>query len=150
MSLSDTLFGLFNKKPPNKSKDSIAGKIQSILDQGEKGLQINLYVDDQILFQVGLATHYGKRGLKGEDLDGFMELHFFNNNKTFTTENEQFAKELSKKGELIYFEEPKGVHMYIRAIGKEPVEIENVINDRIKTMYANIAASRISIEYVGY
>ena len=141
------MFGIFKRK---KKQPGISEIIGQALAQGENGLHVNLYVDDQILFQVVPAKHYAKKGVEGEDLKGFIELHFFNKNKTLTIANEQFIKELSDKGILKYFEEPKGVHNYIRAIGKIPIEIEKVINERIRTIYSNIESERIRIEYVGY
>ena len=139
------MFGLFNKKKPG-----ISDVIRQALIQGETGLHVNLHVDDQILFQVVPAKQYAQRGIKEEDLNGFIEYHFFNKNKTLTIENEHFAKELSEKGTLTYFEEPKGIHNYIQAIGIIPEDIEKIINERIRTIYSNIESERISIEYVGY
>ncbi len=141
------MLGIFKKK---RKQLGIADVIENALMQGEKGLHVNLYVDEQILFQVVPAIHYAERGIEGEDLQGFIELHFFNKSKTLTLENEQFARALADKGILKHFEEPKGIHNYIQAIGKNPVEIEKVINTRIKTMYSNIDIKRIRIEYVGY
>ncbi len=141
------MFGIFKSK---KKQSGISDVIKQALAQGETGLYVNLYVDDQILFQVVPAKHYTQRGIKGEYLSGFIELHFFNKNKTLTIEHEQFAKELSNKGTLTYFEEPQGIHNYIQAIGKVPEEIEKIINERIKTMYSTIESERISIEYVVY
>lgn len=141
------MFGIFKRKT---KQSGISDVIEQALAQGENDLHVNLYVDDQILFQVVPAKHYAKRGIEGEDLKGFIELHLFNRNKSLTIENEQFAKELSDKGVLKYFEEPKGIHNYIQAIGKIPVEIEKIIYERIRTIYSNIEAERIRIEYVGY
>lgn len=141
------MFGLFKRK---KKQPGVSDVIRQALTQGEIGLHINLYVDDQILFQVVPAEHYGERGIEENDLNGFIELHFFNKNKTLTIENEQFAKELSDLGTLTYFEEPKGNHNYIQAIGRIPEEIEKTINERIGTIYSTIKSERISIEYAGH
>lgn len=124
--------------------------IRQALAQGETNLHVNLYVDDQILFQVVPAMHYAERGLNDKELKGFIELHFFHKNKTITKANESFAKKLSTNGVLTYFENPIGIHNYINAIGIDPEEIEKVINKRIDEMYSNIEKDRISIEYAGY
>lgn len=141
------MFGLFKRK---KKQPGISDVIRQALTMGETGLHVNLYVDDQILFQVVHAKDYAQRGIKKGDLDGFIELHFFNKNKTLTIDNEQIAKALADKGTLTHFEEPKGIHNYIQAIGKIPDEIEKTINERIRTMYSNIDSERISIEYIEY
>lgn len=138
------MFGIFKKK--NK-KPRISEVIEQALLQGETGLQVNLYVDNQILFQVVPAKYYAQKGVKEEDLNGFIEHHFFTK-KSLTKENEQFAKEHFDKGILTYYEEPKGVHNYIRAIGKNPDEIERIINESIRTIYSNIDSQRISIEFI--
>ncbi len=141
------MFGIFKKK---KKQPGISDVVGQALTQRENGLHVNLYVDDQILFQVVPAKNYAERGIEGGDLKGLAELHFFNKSKTLTIDNEQFAKELSDKGILKYFEEPKGIHNYIQPIGKNPVEIEKIINERIGTMYSNIRSERIRIEYLGH
>ena len=141
------MFGIFKRK---KEQSRISDVIGQALAQGENELHLNLYVDGQILFQVVPAKHYAERGIEGQDLKGFIELHSFNKNKTFTIDNEQFMKELSDKGILKYFEEPKGIHNYIKAIGRDPLEIEKTINERIRTIYSNIETERIRIEYIGY
>lgn len=144
------MFGIFKRNKNRNKQPRISEIIRQALLQGETNLHINIYVDDQILFQVIPAKHYAKRGLNNEDLKGFVELHFFHKNKTLTKANESFAKKLSTNGELTYFENPKGIHNYINAIGNDPKEIENVIKIRINEIYSNIERSRISIEYVGY
>ncbi|WP_338378930.1 hypothetical protein [uncultured Flavobacterium sp.] len=140
------MFGIFKKK---KKELGVSEVISQALKNGISELHINIYVDDQILFQVVPAKFYAARGLNENELDGFMELHFFNKNKTLTIENEQFAKQLSENGTLLYFEEPKGVNNYINAVGKNPNEIEKIINERIKTIYSNIKPERITIQYLG-
>src|SRR5690625_2019676 len=134
------MFRIFKRK---KQQSRISDVIGQILAQGEDGVHINLYVDDQILFQVVPAKHYGERGIGREDLKGFIELHFFNKNKTLTIENEQYVKKLADKGILNYFEEPEGIHCYIQAIGKTPMEFEKTINERIRTIYTNIEPKTI-------
>lgn len=144
------MFGIFKRKKKRNRQPGISEMIRQALAQGETNLHVNLYVDDQILFQVVPAMHYAERGLNDKELKGFIELHFFHKNKTITKANESFAKKLSTNGVLTYFENPKGIHNYINAIGIDPEEIEKVINKRIDEMYSNIEKDRISIEYAGY
>jgi len=146
------MFGLFKKRTKQKVRKqvSIADKISYILNRGETGLHINIYVDDQILFQVVPAKYYAEKGVSKEELNEFIEIHFFNKNKTLTIEHEKFIKELEQKGLLIHFEEPKNVNNYINTIGKNPDKIQEIINNRIKSIYSNISEDRISIEYVCY
>lgn len=146
------MFGLFKKRIEQKERKqvSIADKISYILNRGETGLHINIYVDDQILFQVVPAKDYAEKGVNGEELNDFIEIHFFNKNKTLTIENEKLVKELEQKGLLTHFEEPKNVNNYFNIVGKNPDKIQEIINNRIKSIYSNISEHRISIEYVCY
>jgi len=68
----------------------------------------------------------------------------------FRNKNEKNAKELSQKGLLIHFEDPKNVNNYFNVIGKNPDKIQEIITNRIKSIYSNISEERISIEYVCY
>lgn len=134
----------------NISESNIAETLNFIFKHGKSGLHIILYVDDQVLFQIIPAHHYVSKGIAESDSHGFIEIHFFNKNKTLTIANEQQVKEYAHEGRFIYFEEPKGIHNYIRAIGVNPVDIEQVIYDRINTIYSNIEKQRIYIDYVKY
>jgi len=138
------MFSIFKKK---KKQLTIADVIKNSLSQKKLNLQIDLYVDDQILFQVVPAKHYTNNGLTENELNGFLEIHFFNKNKTHTLENQEKANQLSKIGELIYYEEPKENHNYIKPIGNNPEIIEIIIKNRIKEIYPDISPSRISIKY---
>ena len=60
------MFGIFKRK---KKQPGISEIIGQALAQGENGLHVNLYVDDQILFQVVPAKHYAKKGVEGEDAE---------------------------------------------------------------------------------
>jgi len=146
----ESMFGLFKKKEKKVKQPRISEIVEHALSKGQKGLHINLYIEDQILFQVVPARSYGKRGLSDDELNGFVELHFFNKNKTLTNENEAFAKKLVEKNILTHYEEPKGNHNYISAVGNNPEKIERLINKRIDEVYQNIDRNRISIEYVVY
>ena len=65
------MFGLFKKKKTEQKERkqvSIADKISYILNRGETGLHINIYIDDQILFQVVPAKDYAEKGINEEEL----------------------------------------------------------------------------------
>ncbi len=140
----------FKRRKADKKQNSIANMVRQILNNGSTGLHINLYAENQILFQIIPAFHYEKWGIKGSELSGFIELHFFSENKTLTVDNQPIANKLAKDGELIYFEDPKGIYNYIKAIGSDPDNIETVIQQRIKEMYSNIKSDEITIEYAEY
>lgn len=141
------MFGFFKRK---KRQPSISDALRFALQQEANRLHLDLYIDHQILFQVVPAKHYAQRGISGSDLDGFVEIHFFHKNKTLTLGFEPLAKELAERGEFIHFEEPKGNHNYMRAIGKVPKVLEDQIHERLKTMYATVESTRISIKYANY
>lgn len=108
-----------------------------------------MWVNDQILFQVGPIEHMLKHGLVSNSHEDMVLMHFFNKNKTHTLGAWNFFKVNFETLGFIYFEEPKGVHLYIRNIGNAPVKIEKEIIANIKH-YAEIDNSAIQIEYKEY
>jgi hypothetical protein len=137
------MFGILKKI----RKPKISNIIKNALSQKESNLHIDIYIDNQILFQVVPAKYYDNKGLTKIELNGFIELHFFNKNKTLTLDYQEKLIQLSNNGEFTYYEEPKGIHNYIKPIGMNPEIIEIIIKNRIKNTYHNIDTSRISIRY---
>ena len=142
------VFKLFKQR--NNPAGTIASQFANAISRNDKGTQVNIYVDEQILFQITHGFTFINEGLSLENSNDFVELHFFNKNKTHTIENHPIIKELSQKEGLIYYEKPKGYHFYFRAIGRDAREIEELIWTRINTVYSNIKTSRISHEVVIY
>jgi hypothetical protein len=142
------VFKLFKQR--NTRAGTIASQFTDAISRNDKGTQINIYVDEQILFQITHGITFTSEGLSLENSNDFVELHFFNKNKTHTIENQPIIKELTQKEGFIYYEKPKDYHFYFRAIGRDAIEIEELIWFRINTVYSNIETSRISYEVAIY
>jgi hypothetical protein len=139
---------IFRKRNKQHAFLPIKEGLRNAIKNGESSIQVNIYVDKQILFQVVPVQPYFKRGITEQE--GFIEAHFFNKNKTLTLQNENKLAERAKKGDFIHYEDSKGWQFYIKWIGKNPAEIEKIINFRLKEIYINIEFSRLSFEVVAY
>jgi hypothetical protein len=142
------VFGIFKKR--NDALGTIAQRFSHALSVNDRGTQINLYVEEQILFQITHGSTFVKHGLSLEKANDFVELHFFNKNKTHTISNHIVIQEIAQKEGFTHYEKPKGYHFYFRPIGRNPQEIETLIWDRINRFYSNIDHSRISHEVAIY
>lgn len=143
------MFGLFKKKKKPINELPISEAIIECERLGVENFGINLYIEDQILFQVTNAKHYTKAGLEVNNEDDLAVVHFFNKNKTLTLDTWESFKTHQRENEFLYFEEPKGVFNYTKNIGNIPSEIEKEIYQQMK-LYIIPEGSHISIEYVGY
>ena len=142
------MFGILKKKKKSIPEMPISEAIVECKKQGAKNLSINLYIEDQILFQVMLAKHFTNRGLELSHPEDMAIVHFFNKNKTLTLET--WGKFKSEKMEHIFlhYEQPKGVFHYVKNIGTNPKNIEKAIRNEI-LLYELTSESKISIEYTG-
>ena len=142
------MFGLFKKKQKPIHELPISEAIVEFKRQGGENLGINLYIRDQILFQVMAAKHFEGKGLELANKDDMAAVHFFNKNKTLTQKIwEKFKSEKSGK-DFLHYEEPEGVFYYIKNIGNIPVIIEQEIQSQMK-LYELSNDLSISREYVG-
>ena len=142
------MFGLFKKKKKTIHELPISEAIIECKRQGAKNLGINLYIEDQILFQVMSAKHFENKGLELINKDDMAVVHFFNKNKTLTHEAWEKFKNEKRENDFLHYEEPKGIFNYIKNIGNKPVIIETEIQSQMK-LYELTNGSKISIEYVG-
>lgn len=140
------MFGLFKKKKKSISEMPISEAIVECKKQGAKDVSINLYVDDQILFQVILAKHFTDKGLKSDNLNDMAIIHFFNRNRTLTLKTWEKFKSKEKENNFLHYEEPKGVFNYVKNIGINAKNIEEIIQNEI-LLYELTNESKISIEY---
>ena len=91
------MFGLFKKKKKSIPEMPISEAIIECKKQGAKSVSINLYIEDQILFQVMLAKHFKGKGLESDNSDDMAVVHFFNTNKTLTHDTwEKFKLETKR------------------------------------------------------
>jgi hypothetical protein len=74
-----------------------------------------------------LAKNMAKHGLDSNDPEDMCIAHFFNKNKTNTSGDWITFRENFNELGLSYCEEPKGVHLYLKNIGNDPMTIENEI-----------------------
>ena len=143
------MFNIFRKKKKANKNPSISEAILECKKRGFKNLSIQLYIENQILFQVELAKHYINKGLKTENNEDMVIIHFFNKNKTLTLNT--WEKFKTKEVESLYFhyEEPKGVFIYLKNVGFNPKMIEEEIH-REMLLYELGKESNISIQYSDY
>ena len=142
------MFGLFKKKKKPIYELPISEAIVECKRQGAEDLGINLYIEDQILFQVMSAKHFESKGLEFTHKDDMAIVHFFNKDKTLTQKAWDKFKSEKKENDFLHYEDPKGVFFYVKNIGSKPVTIEKEIQSHMK-LYELSNDSNISIEYVG-
>lgn len=142
------LLHLFKKKQKPIHQLPIADAIIECKKLGVSELGINLYIEDQILFQVMLAKHFTRKGLELNNEDDLAVVHFFNKNKTLTLDTWESFKTHQRENEFLFYEEPTGVFNYIKNIGNIPSEIEKEVHQQMK-LYLLPKDAHISIEYVG-
>ncbi|XOV67662.1 MAG: hypothetical protein ACFHU9_00555 [Fluviicola sp.] len=130
------MFGLFKKKK-NISLLPIQKAIVECPKLGSKSFAINIWIKDQILFQVMAGKHMTKHGLEVNSDSDRCLVHFFNKNKSHTWNNWKTFKEKHEALDLLYFEEPKGNHNYMKNIGSDPKNIEKEITQAIE-LYSGI------------
>lgn len=142
------MFGLFKKKKKSIPEMPISEAIVECKKQGAKSVSINLYIEDQILFQVMLAKHFKAKGLESDNSDDMAIIHFFNKNKTLTLETWERFKSGKMENDFLHYEDPKGIFNYVKNIGDNPKNIEQAIQKDM-TLYELTNESIISIEYTG-
>lgn len=140
------MFRLFKKKPI--SQLPISKAIVESKKNGAKDLSINLYIENQILFQVIMAKHFQENGLEIQSIDDMVIIHFFNKNKTLTINTWNKFKIEKLELEYLHYEKPKGVFFYLKNVGNNPKKIEDAIQKEI-LKYDLTNDSKISIEYTG-
>ena len=128
------LFRSSFKRNPNQL-DEIAKNIKVLNQKGANNLHVNLYLKDQILFQLMSSKNFAEDGLQYNYGD-FSIVHFFNNEKM----NEK----------LFYFEKPKGVHIFIQNIKRGDKLFQEKINKAIDLYKEDILDDEIEVEYVDY
>lgn len=134
----------------NKTQGSIKASLTTILKQKPRNLYINIYIEDQILFQVLPAKTFIELGFQTDTPDRFVALHFFNKNKTLTLDVLSKFQHPDLGKDYYYFEEPKGNYNYIKEIGVSPKELQNQIHFAITQIYEVVNMKDISIEYMDY
>ncbi len=141
---------MFNLFKPKKKKSKLYLELMDALSSNTSSLHINIYIEDQILFQIVPAANYIKRDLKLKVNHTMVEHHFFNKNKTLTIKYEANAIKLLDQKIFSFYEEPKGIRNYYRAIENNPQTIETTINDRVQNLYKGIKNDLLRIEYASY
>jgi len=142
------MFGLFKKKKKSIPEMAISEAIVECKKQGAENLSINLYIEDQILFQVIMAKHFSNRGLETDNNEDMAVVHFFNKNKTLTIDTWEKFQQEKMENDFLHYEEPKGVFFYVKNIGDNPKNIEEAIKLEM-LRYDLTNDSKISIEYTG-
>ncbi|GEM_PF-2149452 len=134
----------------NKSDTSVEQKLKDVLAQAPGNLQVNLYYGDQILFQIMQGKNFVESGFVTDHPDHFVELHFFNKNKTNTAQTWLKFKDVKFSNVYYSFEKPKGNYNFIKEIGSSHEEIYDCIQYNLRKVYDIHSSQEISIEYLDY
>lgn len=140
------MFKLFGKQRTNKS--NLAENIREFISHKPANPQMDIWIDDQILFQVMRCSVFKNHDFEHER-DDFVIAHFFNKNKTYTLNTWKKFRTDEQKKKLVYFEEPRGVHHYLKNIGSNPELMEQEINNAI-AYYEPDPNRTIRIEFNDY
>ncbi len=134
---------LFKK---NNLIDNISDKIIDSRKRGIKYFTINLWIDNQILFQNGPGEHFIKHGIDVKSDKEIFAIHFFNKNKTLTTKSwEKFKND--KNSNYVNFTSTDGNDYYIKSMGIDSFEVMKNIKAEIE-LYEIKDKSRIGIQFV--
>ncbi|HBT09968.1 MULTISPECIES: hypothetical protein [Leeuwenhoekiella] len=142
------LFRSSFKRNPNQL-DEIAKNIKVLNQKGANNLHVNLYLKDQILFQLMSSKNFAEDGLQYNYGD-FSIVHFFNNEKDMTHKTWNKFKNEKMNEKLFYFEKPKGVHIFIQNIKRGDKLFQEKINKAIDLYKEDILDDEIEVEYVDY
>lgn len=118
------MFTFFKKK--RAKNQSFNEGIRKFVKTSNANQQIDIWIDDQILFQVMKCEVFKDRGIEYEPND-FVIVHFFNENKTHTLKAWKKFQDDGQENHDCYYEAPKGMHFYLKNIGSDPERIEQEI-----------------------
>lgn len=109
---------------------------------------ITIMIKDQVLFQIFPSQIFAEQGFEPKEKNSFIELHFFNKNKTRTKSIHDKFKEGNLKDEFFYFEDPPNNHNYIREIGSDFTTVEKKAIKTIEKIY-QVDFDELSLEVIG-
>ena len=97
---------------------------------GYLNIGVTVYKNEQVLFQIMRAIHFEKQGLECNNEKDLCLLIDFNKNRTETWScyDDSINHKLS---DFEYFEEPKGIHGFVKNVGQNPNEIDDYTNQKI-------------------
>ena len=131
-------------------KPSICSLIIKNQKKGAKNLHINLFLNNQILFQAMPSRHFKERGIESSNENDMAIVHFFNKNKIKTSDElEKFKSRISEKG-FIEFETKQNIN-FIRNLGNNPRMIEKEIYKDID-LYSlrEFEKDKIKIQFIDF
>jgi len=137
------MFNIFKKKKQFSFKKDLK-KLQT---SNYRDIGINIYKNDQILVQIMLAKHFENKGLDCINENDLSLIVDFNKNRTETWSVYENTEIKAKLKEFIYFEEPKGIHCFVKNIGQNPDEIEEYTNQIISEVFILQPTDRLRIEF---
>lgn len=130
-------------------KDSLSDFIlNGIIDSRKRNIKyiaINLWIDDQILFQVGTAKEFTQYGIDMKDEREAFAFHFFNNKKTLTIAAWDTFKKLKDTDYLNFY--TSGNDFYAKSMGVSPDQIVKNIKKEME-LYRIEDKSKIRIQFV--
>ncbi|MCG8697894.1 MAG: hypothetical protein MI922_07550 [Bacteroidales bacterium] len=121
--------------------------LRKLQNSGYKDIGVNIFKNDQVLVQIMLAKHFKNKDLKYANNQDLCLVVDFNKNRTETWGDYENAEIKSKLQEFIYFEDPKGVHCFVKNVGQNPVEIEDYVNQMIEEVFILQPTDKLRIEF---
>jgi hypothetical protein len=137
-------------KKNRQNSHALATRLKDILKKGPNNLHINIYVKNQILFQVMPAKNFVEKGLTAINPNDFVVAHFFNKNKTLTFDKLEKLNNPELSKDYMFYEEPKGNLIYLKIIGQNPIEIEKEIYANFKEVYELEDLLEVTIDFIDY
>ncbi|MFK7784317.1 MAG: hypothetical protein AB8B56_04325 [Crocinitomicaceae bacterium] len=132
-----------------RAPKSISKVILESRSQRIEKLCIDLWIKDQILFQVMPCSEMGEYLSSVGSSHDLGILHFFNKNKTHTTDSWEYFKDNYERLGLIFVEKPNNYHFFSKNIGSDPKNIELEIHRSID-LYERLNRDEITIRYHVY
>jgi hypothetical protein len=134
-----------------KSKESdlpIKRGLEDIAKLNPKNYGVTILFNNQVLFQILQSKHFMQFGFEPKEENSFVEVHFFNKNKTNTIAIHDKFKSEQLGEKYFYFENPKNNHTYIREVGSNFAKIEEKAFEAIENIY-QIDSKELLLEVIG-
>ena len=137
--------GLFKRKPKRYFK--FKNDLEKLKKMNLGSIGVTMYKNGQVLMQIGMSKHFVDKGLKMDNDSELCLLIFFNKNKTETWNEFEQIKQSDLLNEFLYFEEPKGIHNYVKSIGLDSNEIEKYVNMIADKLFNIQSGDKLGIDF---
>ena len=137
------MFNIFKRKKTFLFKKDL----KKLQNSGYKNIGVTIYKNEQVLVQIMLSKHFENKSLECNSDKELCLIIDFNKNRTETWSDFKNNGISQKLNDFVYFEEPKGIHCYVKNIGQNPKEIEDYMNQIISEVFTLKASDKLGIEF---